>query len=215
MKKLFTSMKFQLAAVSMLLLASCAQTIDPRYAMTADEMKTMKDVQLSETADGAMKGAAIGAAGGALTALVTGGDRDAIIKGAAIGAVVGGTAGGAQGFKKGDAQGKSMVTDKRQRQTIEAGIQKKIKNLNSMINVVNANIIRLKEAQAAGVSPAQIQAEAKKVNDVLTKRIQDNEQAPIEKGQKGSSAHLQAIKKVNAAQKQLQDLTNNNKKQEV
>ena len=208
-------MKFQLAAVSTLLLASCAQTIDPRYAITKDEMKTMKDAQFSETADGAMKGAAIGAAGGALATLVAGGDRDAIIKGAAVGAVVGGTAGGVQGYKKGDAQGKARVTDKRQRQAIEAGIQKKIANLNSLINVVNANIIRLKEAQAAGVSPAAIQAEAKKLNDSLSKGIQTNGQEPIEKGLKGSSAHLAAIKKTNAAQKQLQSITSNNKKQEV
>jgi hypothetical protein len=215
MKKMFTSIKFQLAAVSMLLLASCAQTIDPRYAMSSDEMKTMKDAQRTHTADGAMKGAAIGAAGGALAVLVAGGDRDAIIKGAAVGAVIGGTAGGVQGYKEGDAKGKAKVTDKRERQSIEADIQRKTASLNSAINVVNAQIKRLKEAQAAGVSPAAIQAEAKKLNDSLTKVIQANGQESIEKGLKGSSAHLAAVKKTIAAQKQVQSMTNNNKKQEV
>jgi hypothetical protein len=215
MKKMFTSMKFQLAAVSMLLLASCAQTIDPRYAMTADEMKTMKDAQVSHTADGAMKGAAIGAAGGALAALVAGGDRDAIIKGAAVGAVVGGTAGGVHGYKEGDAKGKSKVTDKRQRQAIEAGIQKKIASLNSAINVVNVQIKRLKEAQAAGENPAAIQAQAKKLNDNLTKVIQANGQESIEKGLKGSSAHLTALRKINTTQKQVNSLVSNSNKQEV
>jgi hypothetical protein len=215
MKKMFTSIKFQLAAVSTLLLASCAQTIDPRYAMTADEMKTMKDAQVSHTTDGALKGAAVGAAGGALAALVAGGDRDAIIKGAAVGAVVGGTAGGVHGYKEGDAKGKAKVIDKRQRQVIEAGIQRKTASLNSAINVVNTQIKRLKEAQAAGESPAAIQAQAKKLNDSLSKVIQANGQEAIEKGLKGSSAHLAALKKTNAAQKQLQSITSNNKQQEV
>ena len=76
---MFTSMKFQLAAVSTLLLASCAPTIDPTYAITKDEFETMKNRQILHTADGTMRGAVIGAGMAAGTAAVSGGKKDDIL----------------------------------------------------------------------------------------------------------------------------------------
>jgi uncharacterized protein YcfJ len=178
-----------------LLLASCANTIDPRFATTDDELRTMKQAQFAYTADGAMKGAATGAAAGAIGSAVSGGNKKDIQKAAVTGGIAGGALGGFAGFQKGDQAGKKKVAEKRSRQVIESEITAKTKNLRTLTASAERKIKQLREAQAAGESPAAIQKEAKKYYSDYSKLVATNAAGSDYKGVSGESSHTAAFKK--------------------
>ncbi len=169
MKKLFQSNQIQVAAAS-LLLASCAATVDPQYAITEDEFETMRTSQFDHAADGAMRGAAIGALTGAGLAALQGGDGKAIATGAAAGGIAGGLVGGTMGFQKGDEAGKQLVNKKRltkEQQKIVSNMTKEAKQKEAQASVW---ISKLRNGIAAG---AYSDSQAKKYADEIVKSIYD------------------------------------------
>jgi hypothetical protein len=166
MKKLIHSTRLQLTVVGTLMLASCAQTIDPQYRATEDELKTMKQAQTARTADGAMAGAAMGAATGAGLAALKGGDKKDIAKGAMAGGLVGGLGGGMLGFQKGDKDGKEKVSQKRSQKELEKEVLARIDSNKKIIFVQNQWLAKLRAMSANGVDPKIIKKTAK---DLLSK----------------------------------------------
>jgi hypothetical protein len=163
MKQLVQSTRLQLAFVGTLMLASCAQTIDPQYRATADELETMKQAQAAYTADGAMTGAVVGAATGAGLAALNGGDKNDIAKGAAVGGIAGGLGGGMLGFQKGDQEGKGKVTQKRSQKELEKEVLARTNSLKQEIKTQDKWLVKLRAQSAAGANPKSIQDNAKQM----------------------------------------------------
>jgi len=163
MKQLVQSTRLQLALVGTLMLASCAQTIDPQYRATADELETMKQAQAAYTKDGAMTGAVVGAATGAGLAALNGGDKKDIAKGAAAGGIAGGLGGGTLGFQKGDQEGKGKVTQKRSQKELEKAVLARIDGLKRQIETQDKWLAKLRAQSAAGANPKSIQDNAKEM----------------------------------------------------
>jgi hypothetical protein len=210
MKNMFTSMKFQLAAVSTLLLASCAQTIDPRYA-TAQDMNIIKQAQGYEAEKGAMKGALIGAATGAGVAALKGGDKKDIVKGAGIGALAGGAIGGVAGFQKGDALGKAKVTDVKAQREKEAALKKDISIMKQKRATQNAILSKLRSDMKSAESPAARAKIAKQAETIISEMKKASSQTKSEtadyKSTKGYSVLAKEIaqfeKQTEQAEKEL------------
>jgi hypothetical protein len=177
------------------LMASCASTIDPRYALSDDEMKTMSQAQFAYTADGAMKGAAIGAGTGALTAALSGGNKKDIQKGALTGGLAGGTVGGIMGFQKGDQAGKNKVQEKRSRQVVEKEIAAKTSNIRRLSSLAERQIRLLRTAQQEGQDPAAIKAQAKRIHSEYSKSLKSNSYSDEYKGMAGDRTLAAQVKK--------------------
>jgi hypothetical protein len=122
MKNTVKSIRFHSLITITLMVASCTSTIDPKYAITKDEFKTMRQRQAAHTTDGALKGAAVGSILGAGMTALNGGSQKDIQKAAITGGIAGGLAGGFAGFKKGDSKGKEIVRNKRSTKSIQAEI---------------------------------------------------------------------------------------------
>jgi outer membrane lipoprotein SlyB len=122
MKNTTKSIRFHSLIAITLMVASCTSTIDPKYAITKDEFKTMRQRQAAHTTDGALKGAAVGSILGAGMTALNGGSQKDIQKAAITGGIAGGLAGGFAGFKKGDNKGKEIVRNKRSTKSIQADI---------------------------------------------------------------------------------------------
>ena len=204
MKKLFTSMKFQLAAVSMLLLVSCAQTIDPRYAITKDEFETMKGRQIKHTADGVMRGAVVGAAVGAGTAALTGGD----VKKAAIGGgIAGGLAGGALGFNQGDKKGKEIVQQKRDTKAIQSEIAARTKQARDANKQAQQWLAKLRTSAASGnLTDSQLAQQKKDAGKAIDEAINNLQLTPDLKGGPGAAGLTAQINELKRSRAQIDKL---------
>ncbi|MFM2170265.1 MAG: hypothetical protein RI957_494 [Verrucomicrobiota bacterium] len=185
-----------LAGISLVVASqSCAPTIDSRYALTADEMKTMKQAQFAHTADGTMKGAAVGAAAGALTAALTGGSSNDIQKAALSGGIAGAAAGGIMGYQQGDQAGKNKVLQKRSRQAVEKEISSKTENLRRLTSVAEKQIKLLRVAQEEGQTPEAIKSQARKIYNDYSKMISSNSYVDEYKGVPGDRVLANQVKK--------------------
>jgi hypothetical protein len=201
MKKIL--IKFSGAICFVLAVASCAQTIDSRYALSSDEMKTMKQAQFAHTADGVMKGAAIGAATGALTSALSGGSSDDIQKAALAGGIAGGTAGGIMGFQQGNQAGKNKVVEKRSRQAIEKEIASKTQNLRNLTALAERQIDLLRKAEKEGQKPEAIKAQARKIYDDYSNMIASNSYSDEYKGKVGDRMLSEQVKKAKSLETAL------------
>ena len=132
------------------MVASCASTIDPNYAITKDEFKTMRQRQAAHTADGALKGAAVGSILGAGMAAINGGSQKDIQKAAITGGIAGGLAGGVSGFKKGDSKGKEIVRSKRSTKSIQADIADRTKKARESSAQAQQWLTKMRAQVAAG-----------------------------------------------------------------
>lgn len=204
MKQLVQSTRLQLALVGTLVLASCAQTIDPQYRATADELNTMKQAQAGRTADGAMAGAAVGAATGAGLAALNGGDKKDIAKGAAGGGIAGGLGGGMLGFQKGDQEGKGKVTQKRSQKELEKAVLARIDGLKLEIKTQDKWLAKLRAASAAGVDPKAIQASAK---EMLKSASADASNAASDQQYKGVPRYSEVVRLAKVESRQETALT--------
>jgi len=204
MKNMFTSMKFQLAAVSMLLLASCAQTIDPRYAITKDEIETMKSKQFRHTADGAMQGAVVGAALGAGTAALTGGD----VKKAAIGGgIAGAIGGGALGFNQGDKKGKELVQQKRNTKAIQSEIAERTKDARNKNKQAQQMLAKLRAGVTSGnLTESQLSQEKRKATNAIDEAINNLQLTDELKGGPGAAGLNAQISELKRSRAQIEQL---------
>jgi len=200
-------MKFQLAAVSTLLLASCAQTIDPRYAITKDEFETMKGWQLNSTADGAMSGAAIGAATGAGYAAIRGGKKDDIKNAAIGGGIAGGIAGGAFGFNQGDKKGKELVQKKRNTKAIQSEIAARTKHARNANKQAQQWLTKLRASVASGkLTDSELAQQKKDFAKQIDGVINSLELTPDLKGGPGAAGLNAQISELKRSRAQIDQL---------
>lgn len=200
---MFTSLKLQLSAVSMLLLASCATSTKPTYtAYTENELKLLRTSQIDHAADGAMRGAAVGAAVGAGTAALNGGDKKAVTKGAVSGGLAGGLAGGFMGFKKGDEKGKDQIQHRRLTSSERKVLASLTKEAESKLNIAIRAINKLNSQIAAGtLSPKQVCIEAKALGEALKAGVDQIESDPLYQSKEAALLRSKAseLKRINAA----------------
>ena len=176
-----------LVAVS-LLMASCASTVDPNYAITKDELETMRTRQAAHTVDGALKGAAVGSIMGAGMAALHGGNKRDIENAAIEGGVAGGVAGGVLGFQEGDKKGKKIVQNKRDTKSIQADIADRTRKAREATLQAQGWLKKMQSGVASGkLTGSALKDQREKAAAAIDASIKNLELTPELKGGAGSS----------------------------
>jgi len=109
----------------------------------SDDLKTMRQAKMVWTVGGAAKGAVLGGFFGAMGAVLSGGDSDAIRQQAIAGAIGGGVVGGMAGRQQGEVAGRQTVAKKHQARRTEADLSQEMasaQKFNDSVTKVNAKL---------------------------------------------------------------------------
>ncbi|WP_461785682.1 hypothetical protein [Prosthecobacter sp.] len=204
----FKSIRFTSLIATTLMVASCTSTIDPNYAITKDEFKTMRQRQATHTADGALKGAAVGSILGAGTAALNGGSQKDIQKAAITGGVAGGLAGGFAGFKKGDSKGKEIVRNKRSTKSIQADIADRTKMARESSAQAQQWLAKMRAKVAAGeLTGKALKNQQEEATEAIEASIKNLELTPELKGGPGAAGLQSQINTLRNYSQQISKLS--------
>lgn len=204
MKHTAKSIRFHSLIAITLMAASCTSTIDPNYAITKDEFKTMRQRQAAHTADGALKGAAVGSILGAGMAAINGGSQKDIQKAAITGGIAGGLAGGVSGFKKGDSKGKEIVRNKRSTKSIQAEIAEKTKKARESASQAQGWLDKMRAGFAAGkLTGNALKKQSDQASAAIENSIKNLELTPELKGGPGAAGLQSQINTLKNCRQQI------------
>ena len=204
MKNTTKLIRFHTLIAITLMVASCSSTIDPKYAITKDEFKTMRQLQASHTTDGALKGAAVGSILGAGMTALNGGSQKDIQKAAITGGIAGGLAGGVAGFKKGDSEGKNTVQNKRDTKSIQADIADRTQKARKSSALAQQWLNKLRASFAAGkLTGNALKKNREEVSAEIDKSIKDLELTPELKGGPGAAGLQSQINTLKNCRQQI------------
>lgn len=204
MKNTTKSIRFHSLIAITLMVASCTSTIDPKYAITKDEFKTMRQRQAAHTADGALKGAAVGSILGAGVSALNGGSQKDIQKAAITGGVAGGLAGGFAGFKQGDSKGKEIVRNKRDTKSIQSEIAERTKQARESSAQAQGWLDKMRSGFAAGklTGPA-LKKQSEQASAAIAESIKNLELTPELKGGPGAAGLQNQINTLKNCRQQI------------
>ncbi len=168
----------------------------------------MRQRQAAHTADGALKGAAVGSILGAGTAALNGGSQKDIQKAAITGGVAGGLAGGLAGFKKGDSKGKEIVRNKRSTKSIQADIADRTKMARESSAQAQQWLAKMRAKVAAGeLTGKALKNQQEEATEAIEASIKNLELTPELKGGPGAAGLQSQINTLRNYSQQISKLS--------